>query len=108
MKEKKYYEISLYGQTWRVALYKAEYEMGGLAIEMITDEGEDFATLTVNLGGGIGENEAFIDTNNCSWAEEFLKKNKIARPTGETRCSGFCTYPLYRFDEKVLNGMPKL
>lgn len=49
--KKKYYEISLFGQTWRVELRKGEYNIGGgLAIEMITDEGEDFATLTVNLG----------------------------------------------------------
>lgn len=104
--KKKYYEISLFGQTWRVELRKGEYNIGGgLAIEMITDEGEDFATLTVNLGFGAKEGCAFIDTNNCGWALDFLLENGIASDTGITQSSGFCIYPLYKFNKNILDKM---
>lgn len=106
--KKKYYELVLFGRTWRVELRKGEYMMGGLAVEMITDEGEDFETLTVCLGAGTGNNKAFIDTNNCPWAEDFLLENGIAREVGVTRSSGYCTYPLYEFYGKVLEEMQGL
>lgn len=106
--KKKYYELALFGRTWRVELRKTEYMMGGLAIEMITDEGEPFATLTVNLPGYTEEREAFIDTNNCPWAEDFLRENGIASDRHVTMRSGFCEYPLYRFYKKVIDGMEEL
>lgn len=107
--KKKFYEISLFDQTWRVELRKGEYNIGGgLAIMIFTDEGEDFATLTVNLQVSLPGNCALIDTNNNPWAEEFLKKNKIAKPTGRCVSSGFCTFPVYEFDKKILSEMGKI
>lgn len=45
---------------------------------------------------------AYIDTNNCSWAEDFLVDNDFGLPTGEYKASGFCIYPLYQLDlEKI-------
>lgn len=65
-----------------------------------------FATLTVNLDG-IGtqgmlqdESTAFVDTNNCPDALEFLVKNDLAKDAGFMGKSGFCTYPLMIFDTK--------
>lgn len=46
----------------------------------------------------IKQNEAFVDVNNCPWAEDFIRKYRLGEPTGQTQQSGFCTYPLYRFD----------
>jgi len=63
-----------------------------------------FATLTVNLDG-IGtqgmlqdEKTAFVDTNNCPGAVEFLIENGLAKDAGFMGKSGFCTYPLMVFD----------
>ena len=85
---------------------------GGLAIElMCIDEEygfeEPLARLTVNLQDykNLKDNQAFIDTNNCPWAEEFLKENKFAKPTGIMGHSGYCVYPLYEFDLEELNAV---
>lgn len=67
---------------------------------------EDFAVITVNLVsspyGDVkyqDESHAYIDTNNCPWAEEFLQENGIAKPDPRDiyGMSGYCTYPLYEF-----------
>ena len=46
------------------------------------------------------ESHAYIDTNNCPWAEEFLQENGIAKPDPRDiyGMSGFCAYPLYEFN----------
>ena len=62
------------------------------------------ATLTVCLDDKTLEsNEAYIDTNNCPWAEDFLTKNGFAMPKGEWKRSGYCVYPLYAFDMDKLS-----
>lgn len=66
---------------------------------------EPYATLTVNFGEFIGAKDcAYIDTNNCYFAEQLLKQG-IASDTGLTKQSGFCTYPLWKFDEDFLKGV---
>lgn len=42
-------------------------------------------------------NEAYVDTNNCPWAPEWIEKNGFGEATGRTRDSGYCTYPAYAF-----------
>lgn len=71
-----------------------------LAVEAIDENGETFADITVCLGQPLMPGFAFIDTNNCRWAEEMLRKNGIAKPARNGACmaSGYCTYPLYEFD----------
>ena len=68
---------------------------------------EDFAVITVNLVsspyGDVqyqDESHAYIDTNNCPWAEEFLQENGIAKPDPRDiyGMSGYCAYPLYEFN----------
>ena len=69
----------------------------------VNDDGseEEFDAITVNLPFGAADEKcAYIDTNNCSWAEAMLKEHKLAKPTGECGYSGFCQYPLYKFDLK--------
>jgi len=84
-----------------------QYEMSGsLAVEVYeipADGGEPeyFDTITVALPDSIfieDEDVAYIDTNNCSWAVKMLKKMKLAKDTGDWSRSGFCTYPLYKFN----------
>ena len=71
-----------------------------LAVEAIDENGESFADITVCLGQPLMPGFAFIDTNNCRWAEEMLRKNGIAKPAANRArmSSGFCSYPLYEFD----------
>ena len=95
-----------YGEYTITRLEIGKYSSGNnLAIELICiDEDwgmeESFATLTVNLNGAmpLKENEAFIDTNNCPWAIDFIKDNKLGEYMGIECPSGYCKYPLYSFD----------
>lgn len=66
---------------------------------------EPFVTLTKNFGEYIGIKFcAYIDTNNCRFADQLLKQG-IAIDTGLTKQSGFCTYPLWQFNEKFLKAV---
>ena len=47
------------------------------------------------------KNCAYIDTNNCDFTDQLLEQG-IAQPTGFTKHSGFCEYPLWVFDEEKL------
>lgn len=60
----------------------------------LTDETTPFDTDEVAYG--------FIDTNNWAEGEEFIKKHELGEDTGFRGHSGFCTYPLYRFDKQKL------
>ena len=46
----------------------------------------------------VHEDEAYVDTNNCPWAEDFIKEYRLGDDTWIREQSGFCTYPLYKFD----------
>ena len=81
----------------------------GLAITLIdvTDSNDppDYCDLTVSFGEFIGmKNCAYIDTNNCDFADQLLKQG-IATKTQFTKKSGFCEYPLWLFEEKDLIEM---
>ena len=63
---------------------------------------EPYAELTKSFDEFIGiKNAAYVDTNNCPFAKQFLEKG-IAKDTGFTRQSGRWEYPLWVFDEKFL------
>lgn len=98
----KYYELNSYGKTYNVRPVCNNYENNGtLAIRLIADSGEPFCNLTVNLPTSViwcNENTAFVDTNNCPWAEEFIEENELGVPVGYSERSGFCMYPLYKFN----------
>ncbi len=65
---------------------------------------EIFSIVTVNLpiSGNLPKNLAYVDINNCPWAEEFIQENGIGRPTGTSIPSGYCRYPLYEFFEDAI------
>lgn len=95
----------------RVELYSVKDFMGtkrpGLAIVLDEVGGEagdleQYAVLTVSFGEFIGmKNCAYIDTNNCPFAEQLLEQG-IAEPTGLYKTSGYCQYPLWQFKEEFL------
>lgn len=51
-------------------------------------------------------NAAYIDTNNCYFAQQLLEQG-IAKDTGLKKRSGFCEYPLWVFEEGFLREIGK-
>ena len=105
MKREKVYNCRLTktSRTYPVTLRFQKYTNNQtLAVQLISaiPPWSRFATITVNInGGGQDEKHAYLDTNNCPWAEEFIKDNNIAKPVeGVVGYSGFCQYPLYEFN----------
>ena len=96
--------LSKTGRTYPVTLRFTKYNQNqSLAVQLIEAQApwSPFATITVNLSDPTQDDtHAFLDTNNCPWVEEFLRDNGIAEPAygGLKMQSGFCTYPLYKFD----------
>lgn len=96
--------FKFYGEEYKLKLFRSYYlESGRLAVIAMYD-GEPFADVTVNLPFAYvaGDDDAYIDENNCTGITEWLKKNKIIRPVEDSRfehaSSGFCTYTRWRFD----------
>ena len=95
----------------KVELYSVRDFMGkelpGLAIVLdkvgsTPDEAEEYAVLTVSFGDFLSlKNGAYIDTNNCYFAQQLLAQG-MAKDTGFYKESGFCTYPLWQFEEEFL------
>jgi len=112
----KAYAYTQYDETYSVLAEPAFYHqvtdfMGtpkqNLCINLIEAEtGEDFATLTVNLGEFISiKDSAYIDTNNLPGIDKWLEDNGIAKMTGLTKQSGYCAYPLAVFDKEFLESI---
>ena len=83
---------------------KGRYAYGDNLFMQLWVEGEPYATLTVNLPETLPYNEAYVDVNNFPEAEDFIKRNKIGTFTGRFGASGFCKYPLYKFDLDKIGG----
>ena len=104
--------FTFFGETYKARFWKNNYVNNkNLYIGIVTwDEEyecwEPWGDLTVNLGVTCKPNEAFLDTNNCaSEIISVLMDKGYVKPTGFTRQSGFCAYPLVEFTEEFLNGM---
>lgn len=96
-----------FGDMVEVKLTKEAYSNNGsLAIILWSynpefEDHEEYATLTVNFGM-TSSDHAFLDTNNLPNAEEFVIDNELGEHTGQFNHSGYCTYPLYKFDIEKL------
>lgn len=76
---------------------------GSLAVEIYNMPDGEIARVTVCLRDTtLGENESYVDTNNCPWATSFLESNGLAKRTGKTRRSGYCIYPAMEFDREKI------
>lgn len=63
---------------------------------------ELYCILTKSFEEFIGlKNSAYVDINNCPFAPQLLNRG-FAKDTGLYKESGFCSYPLWTFDETVL------
>lgn len=91
--------LHAYGETYNVHTDISHYTNNGNLAICLNDINEGpFATLTVNIDPLGSPSLAAVDTNNCSWAEAFIKEHSLGKFTGMSLRSGFCTYPVYDFD----------
>ncbi len=83
-------------------------KMPGLGIQLYSyDDGfrEPYATLTVNFGEFLSVKDcAFIDTNNNLFTDQLLSMG-FCSDTGLKKQSGFCEYPLWKFDKDFLKAI---
>lgn len=97
----------------KIVKYKGREYMCGIDFSLYANNGvlaciirggDEFpSVLTVNLN--LIPNLAFgsfIDTNNAPETLEFLKDNDFGILTEIRAQSGFCTYPLFVFDKKLV------
>lgn len=93
-----------------VTLEIMQYHNGNLAIQMwCYDDNfkEPFSMLTTNLGEKLSADKAYVDTNNLRTGFDFILKYNLGELVGFGQ-SGFCTYPLVKFnlDEVVKYDRP--
>ena len=104
---KQYSYSDQYGGVYSLRLNKTQYaQNGNLAVhaEYFDEELEvwlPFANITVNLGEKLPDGFAYADTNNFRGVLEFLTENGIAESDGECGFSGYCVYPLVKFNESA-------
>lgn len=99
------YTLNYNGQEQQVIPARATYADGALCLVLWDAEGDEakMHKITVNLpGSNAMPNEfglAYVDTNNHAYIRDFVEDNSLAEyVAGGDRVSGFCTYPLYKFD----------
>lgn len=90
------------GVEYDLELCRTSYANNGSLAIVAKCNGEDFATITVNLPYAYlgSEREAFVDENNLPGITSWLKRNKLITPAaGNDRLrSGFCEYRKWIFD----------
>jgi len=103
----KVYQVECYGSTYNIFLRPRSYMDGTLAVEALEinpeldpDSVEPFAVLTSNLSSPLqSDSQAFLKTySENSWVPDFVLNNKICEYTGIVQPSGYCTFPLAKFD----------
>ena len=89
----------------KVTACRSKYQNNGrLAIILLAKDKYDgdpvFGNVTVNLDDGLewGPEYAYLDTNNLPGIEECMMESGLAVPTGMYCRSGYCRYPLFKFD----------
>lgn len=101
-------KLNIWDKEQTLTFEKCEYYNGNLAIQVLSEDKEyggwePWCSLTVNLPGFmLDNNQAFLDTNNCSKEIiDWVFNNRYAKKIA-TRQSGFCTYPLVEFSKKFM------
>lgn len=106
--------LRLLDQEWKVEVLN--YYTNPLCMGIVlSNEDGDFIP-TVNLGDEIGNDSimqmgcAFLDTNNYRGVEHALEETGLVEPytrfgTPVRKQSGWCSYPLYSFNIKMLEEL---
>lgn len=97
-------KFKAYGEEQEVILRLNSYGNGRLAIESLLLDGEPWGLLTVNIPDSpVEEDEACLDTNNWEDVVQLVEEYHLGENTGKLAFSGYCVYPIYKFDRKILN-----
>ena len=81
-----------------LVLGRYQYD-GSFCIKVWSDHDGPIATITKCLvDETLGKYDAYVDTNNCPWVLDFIEEYKLGEKTPRVGHSGYCTYPLVRFD----------
>ena len=104
----KTYTVNFFGESMKVMLSKKKYGNGNLAIcvDYFDEDLQNWlpdGKLTVNLGP-VEAGYAYVDTENRPWAESLIEKNGLGYDTGKIRISGFSCFPLYKFNEEMIDS----
>ena len=87
--------------TQQVILSIRSYPNDNIGIQLFSDDGP-YATLTTNIQE-LPKGEAAIDVNNFPAGIEFINKYQLGEPVeGKVLRSGYCTYPVYKFNLEKL------
>ena len=90
-------KLKAWGETFKLNTVIDSYRNNGnVYIGLISEDGEPFADLTVNIKP-LAENCAAVDTNDFPQAEELIKKYGLGERFAYVQ-SGFCNYPVYEFN----------
>lgn len=94
-----------WGETYELALEVSKYGNNGSLAIILHDvkNKEEFGVLTINLPqsrvfADFAPNMQFVDTNNLPNIDKWLEENGIAERGSIMGCSGFCSYPSYKFN----------
>lgn len=93
----------MFGNEYELTFKTMKYSNNGsLAVFAVIDGGEPYATVTKNMPASdlIGENQAFLDYNNCGNLVDAMVENEYIQYDGKVTRSGFCEYPLFTFTDK--------
>ena len=84
-----------------VTLHLHKYQNGNLAIQMICHDEDGFedpyAMMTKNFRK-LENNLAYVDRNNLPNILSFIVKNNLGEVMREVFASGYCVYPLVKFN----------
>ena len=78
----------------KLTIKLSKYYNGNTAIQLYTESGEPFVTLTVNICD-MPKDEVCLDVNNFPDGIELMKKYELGIFTGNYVPSGFCSYPVF-------------
>ena len=78
---------------------------GHIALSIVSLSEGPYAPITVNIDGieAFGKNCSCVDTNNFPEVVDVIKDLGIGEPVGVNLKSGFCSYPVYKFDIDKIN-----
>lgn len=79
---------------------------GSLCVNIINDTDGPIARITTcipDCSSGLINDESFLDSNNCPWALDFVKKYNLGTETDKYGFSGFCRYPVIKWNMTELD-----